>query len=100
VICAAARRDFPFVFRKRGAPIDLDEWEREIATLESKHSYSIDWEESLQRYVGSIKGTESLMITARHPSVITMELVRVYWLLKAIELLEGVDCQNKLTSIC
>lgn len=87
VIHAAASRDFPFVFNKRGAPIDLDEWEREIATLDAKHSYSIDWEERLHRYVGSIKGNDSLMITARYPSVILMELVRVSWLLMAIELL-------------
>lgn len=31
------------------------------------------------------------MITGRHPSVITMELVRVSWLLKAIELLEDIE---------
>jgi len=91
MVCAAARRDFPFVFKKRGAPIDIDEWEREIATLEAKHSYSIDWEERLQRYVGSIKGTDALMITGRHPSVISMELVRVSWLLKAIELLGDIE---------
>ena len=82
---------FPFVFKKRDTPIDLDEWEREIATLDARHFYSIDWEESLQRYVGSIKGNDSIMITARHPSVITMELVRVPWLIKATELLEDIE---------
>jgi hypothetical protein len=34
-----------------------------------------------------IKGTDHPMITAKHPSVITMEPVRVIRLLKAIELL-------------
>src|SRR5208282_2449571 len=56
LICAAARRDFPFLFKKGGVPIDLDEWEREIATLDDRYSFRIDWEVSRQRYVGSIQG--------------------------------------------
>ena len=84
-------RDFPFVFKKGGAPIDLDEWEREIATLDDRPSYSIDWEKRHQRYVGSIKGIDSLTITSRYPSVIMMELVRVSWLLMAIELLKNIE---------
>jgi hypothetical protein len=87
VIQKAARRDFPFVFKKGAASIDLDEWEREIAALDDRPSYSIDWEKRHQRYVGSIKGFDSLTITSRYPSVILMELVRVSWLLMAIELL-------------
>jgi hypothetical protein len=47
-IHGAAKRDFPFVFKKGGAPIDLDEWEREIATLDARHSFCIDWEVSLK----------------------------------------------------
>jgi hypothetical protein len=87
LICTAARKDFPFVFKKRDAAIDLDEWEREIATLDARHSYSVDWDERPQRYVGSIKGFDSLIIMGKHPSVVMMGLVRVSWLLKAIELL-------------
>jgi hypothetical protein len=91
LICAAARKDFPFVFKKRGPDIDLDEWEKEIATLNAKPSYSLDWDERCQRYVGSIKGIDSLTITSPYPSVVTMGLVRVSWLLMAIELLRDIE---------
>lgn len=91
LICAAARKDFPLVFKKGGADIDLDEWEREIATLDDRPSYSIDWEKRHQRYVGSIKGIDSLTITNRYPSAVMMELVRVSWLLMGIELLKNIE---------
>jgi hypothetical protein len=91
LICAAAMKDFPLVFKKGGASFDLDEWEREIAVLDDRPSYSIDWEKRHQRYVGSIKGIDSLTITSRYPSVVTMELVRVSWLLMAIELLKNIE---------
>jgi len=90
VICTAAMKDFPFVFKKRGPDIDLDEWEKEIETLNAKPSYSLDWDERCQRYVGSIKGIDSLTITSTYPSVVTMGLVRVSWLLMAIELLRDI----------
>jgi hypothetical protein len=91
LICAAARKDFPFVFKKGGPDIDLDEWEKEIATLDDRPSYSIDWEKRHQRYVGSIKGIDSLTISSRYPSVVMMELVRVSWLLMGIELLKNIE---------
>ncbi len=91
LICAAARKDFPLVFRKGRDPIDLDEWEREIATQDDRPSYDIDWEKREQRYVGSIKGIDSLTITSRYPSVVLMELVRVSWLLMAIEFLKDIE---------
>ena len=91
LICAAARKDFPFVFKKRGPDIDLDEWEKEIAALDDRPSYSIDWEKRHQRYVGSIKGIDSLTISSRYPSVVTMGLVRVSWLLMGIELLKNIE---------
>lgn len=37
------------------------------------------------------QGINSLMIIGRYPSVITMELVRVSWLIKAIELLGNIE---------
>jgi hypothetical protein len=91
LICAAARKDFPLVFKKRDAAIDLDEWEREIATLEDRPSFRIDWDVRRQKYVGSIEGIDSLAIVSMHPSAITMELVRVSWHLKAIELLGDIE---------
>jgi len=91
LICAAARKDFPFAFKNRGPDFDLDEWEKEIATLNAKPSYSLDWDERCQRYVGSIKGIDSLTITSTYPSVVTMGLVRVSWLLMAIELLRDIE---------
>jgi hypothetical protein len=91
LICAAAKKDFPFVFKKRGVPIDLEEWEQEIATLDARHSYSVDWDERPQRYEGSIKGFDSLIIMGKHPYVVMMGLVRVSWLLKAIELLGNIE---------
>jgi hypothetical protein len=87
----AARRDFPFVFKKGGDSVDLDEWEREIATLDARHSFRIDWEASSQRYVGSIQGIDSIKITGKYPSDITVELVRISWLLMAIELLRDIE---------
>ena len=90
LICTAAMKDFPFAFKKRGPDIDLDEWEKEITTLNAKPSYSIDWDETCHRYVGSIKGIDSLTITSTYPSVVTMGLVRVSWLLMAIELLRDI----------
>jgi hypothetical protein len=90
LILDAARRDFPFVFKKGGDPINLDEWAREIKTLDARHSFRIDWEARHQSYVGSIQEIDSLMITSRYPSVVMMELVRVSWLLKAIELLKDI----------
>jgi hypothetical protein len=91
LICAAARNDFPLVFKKRDAAIDLDEWEREIATLEDRPSFRIDWDVRRQKYVGSIEGIDSLAIVSMHPSAITMELVRVSWHLKAIEFLGDIE---------
>jgi hypothetical protein len=91
LICAAARKDFPLLFKKRDAAIDLDEWEREIATLEDRPSFRIDWDVRRQKYVGSIEGIDSLAIVSMHPSAITMELVRVSWHLKAIELLGNIE---------
>ena len=91
LICAAARKDFPFAFKKRGPDIDLDEWEKEIAALDDRPSYSIDWEKRHQRYVGSIKGIDSFTISSRYPSVVTMGLVRVSWLLMGIELLKNIE---------
>ena len=91
LICAAAMKDFPLVFKKGGDPVDLEEWEREIATLDDRPSYRIDWEKRHQRYVGSIKGIDSLTITSRYPSVVMMELVRVSWLLMGIELLKNIE---------
>jgi len=91
LICTAAMKDFPFAFKKGGPDIDLGEWEKEIATLNAKPSYSLDWDERYQKYVGSIKGIDSLTITSTYPSVITMELVRVSWFLRAIELLGDME---------
>jgi hypothetical protein len=90
LICAAARKDFPFLFKKGGPDIDLGEWEKEIATLNAKPSYSLDWDERYQKYVGSIKGIDSLTITSTYPSVVTMGLVRVSWLLMAVEHLREI----------
>ena len=91
LICTAARKDFPLVFKKRDAAFDLEEWEREIATLEDRPSFRIDWDVRRQKYVGSIQGIDSLAIVSMHPSAITMELVRVSWHLKAIELLGDIE---------
>ena len=91
LICAAARKDFPFAFKNRGPDFDLDEWEKEITTLNAKPWYSIDWDETCHKYVGSIKGIDSLTIISTYPSSVTMRLVRVSWLLMAIELLRDVE---------
>lgn len=87
----AARRDFPNLFEKREGSVNLEEWEREISFSISEYSYRIDWEPRYEKFVGTIPGIEALMIIGKHPSVIMMELVRVTWLLKAIELLSAID---------
>lgn len=87
----AAARDFPSLFEKRDGSVDLEKWEREISSLSSGYSYSIDWEPRLEKYSGTISGMESITIIGKHPSVIIIKLVKVTWLLKAIERLGAIE---------
>ena len=87
----AARRDFPNLFGTKEGSVDLEEWEREIISATAGYSFRIDWEPRLEKYLGKIKGIETLTITGRRPSVIIMDLVRVAWFLRAIELLDASE---------
>jgi len=86
----AAGRDFPNLYAKGKGAIDLEEWERELSSSTSGCSYRIDWDPRLEKFLGTITGVESLTIVGKHPSVVMMDLVRVAWLLKAIDLLNTI----------
>lgn len=86
----AVRRDFPRLSENDTGPVDLEEWEVEVASLTTVHSFRVDWDQNLERFVGTIPGVESLMIAGKYPSVVMTELVRAAWLLKAIEILDEV----------
>ena len=62
----------------------------EVSSLTTVHSFRVDWDQKLERFVGTIPGVESLMIAGKYPSVVMTELVRAAWLLKAIEILDEV----------
>jgi hypothetical protein len=86
----AAQRDFPGVYSKNKGSIDLEEWEIEVASHGIVHSFRVDWDQRLERFVGTIPGIESLSVAGTHPSVVMSDLVRAGWLLKAITILNGV----------
>jgi hypothetical protein len=86
----SVRRDFPRICGKHTGPVDLEEWEVAVASLTTVHSFHIDWDQKLERFVGKIPGVESLTIVGKYASVVMTELVRASWLLKAIEILDGV----------
>jgi hypothetical protein len=86
----AARRDFPRQSEKDTGQINLEEWEVEVSSPTTVHSFRVDWDQKLERFVGTIPGVESLMIAGKYPSVVMAELVRAAWLLKAIEILDKV----------
>jgi hypothetical protein len=75
---------------KDAGPFDLEEWEVEVASLATVHSFRIDWDQKVERFVGTVPGVESLAIDGTYPSVVMTELVRAAWLLKAIEVLDEV----------
>jgi len=87
----AALRDFPGIYAKGKSSLDLEEWEKEISTAATGYSYRIDWNHRLEKYLGTIQGIEDLTILGKYPSVVLMELVRVTWLLKAIDLLDCIE---------
>ena len=87
----AALRDFPDLFERQEGSMDLEEWEREISSSTIGHSYRVDWDEKIEKFIGSIIGVESLTIIDRHPSRVMIELVRVTWLLRAIDLLRDME---------
>jgi len=86
----AVGRDFPRLCGEETGAVDLDEWEVEVSSLTTASSFRIDWDHKLERFVGTIAGAGSLMISGKHPSVVMAELVRAAWLLGAIELLAGI----------
>jgi len=86
----AALRDFPGIFSKGKSSLDLEEWEREVSSAATGYSYRIDWDQRLERYLGTIQGVEELTVIGKYPSAVVMELVRVTWLLTAIDRLGGV----------
>jgi hypothetical protein len=86
----AVRRDFRRQSEKDTGQINLEEWEVEVSSPTTVHSFRVDWDQKLERFVGTIPGVESLMIAGKYPSVVMTELVRAAWLLKAIEILNEV----------
>lgn len=89
-IHVAARRDFPGTYEKRKGTLNLEEWEREIISCGTVHSFHIDWDQRLERFVGKIPGVESLSIVGKNPSFVMKVLFRAAWLLKVIGMLSGV----------
>jgi len=86
----AARRDFPGTYEKGKGTLNLEEWEREIISCSTVHSFHIDWDHRLERFVGTIPGVESLSVVGNNPSFVIRVLFRAAWLLKVIEMLGGV----------
>ncbi len=86
----AAVRDFPGIYAKGKPSLDLEEWERQLSSATTGYSYRINWDQRLERYLGTIQGIEDLTVIGKYPSVVIMELVRVTWLLKAIDRLGGI----------
>jgi len=86
----AALRDFPKVYTKGKSSLDLEEWEREVSSATTGYSYRIDWDQRLERCLGTIQGIAELTVIGKYPSVVVMDLVRVTWLLKAIDRLRGI----------
>lgn len=89
-IHVAARRDFPGTYEKGKGSLNLEEWEREVSSSGTVHSFHMDWDHRLVRFVGTIPGVESLTIVGKNPSFVIMVLFRAAWLLKVIEMLGGV----------
>lgn len=89
-IRVAARRDFPGIYEKGNGSLNLEEWEREVSCSGTVHSFHMDWDQKLERFVGTIPGVESLTIVGKNPSFVIRVLFRAAWLLKVIEMLSGV----------
>lgn len=93
-IHVAARRDFPGTYEKGKGSLNLEEWEREVSSSGTVHSFHMDWDHRLERFVGTIPGVDSLMIVGKNPSFVMRVLFRAAWLLKVIEMLDG-DGNNR-----
>ena len=89
-IHVAARRDFPGTYEKGKGSLNLEEWEREIISCGTVHSFHIDWDHRLERFVGTIPGVESLSVVGKNPSFVMKVLFRAAWLLKVIGMLDGI----------
>ncbi|MDD2337886.1 MAG: hypothetical protein PHD01_15090 [Geobacteraceae bacterium] len=89
-IHVAARRDFPGTYEKGKGKLNLEEWEREIISCGTVHSFHIDWDHRLERFVGTIPGVESLTVVGKNPSFVMKVLFRAAWLLKVIGMLDGI----------
>jgi hypothetical protein len=86
-IHVAARRDFPGTYEKGKGSLNLEEWEKEVSSSGTVHSFHMDWDHRLERFVGTIPGVESLTIVGKNPSFVIRVLFRAAWFLKAIEIL-------------
>lgn len=89
-IHVAARRDFPGTYEKGKGVLNLEEWEREIISCGTVHSFHIDWDHRLERFVGTIPGVESLAVVGKNPSFVMKVLFRAAWLIKAIGMFDGI----------
>jgi len=87
----AAMRDFPGIYAKGKSSLDLAEWESEITSVTTGYSYRIDWNQRIEKYLGTIQENEEVMVIGTYPSVVLIELVRVAWLLRAIDRLGSIE---------
>lgn len=95
-IHVAARRDFPGTYEKGKGSLNLEEWEREVSSSGTVHSFHMDWDPRLERFVGTIPGAESFTIVGKNPSFVIRVLFRAAWLLKVIEMLSGVGSNGEI----
>jgi hypothetical protein len=95
-IHVAARRDFPGTYEKGKGALNLEEWERQIICCGTVHSFHIDWDHRLERFVGMIPGVESLSVVGKNPSFVMKVLFRAAWLLKVIVMLDGLKKNQEI----
>lgn len=95
-IHVAARRDFPGTYEKGKGSLNLEEWEREVSSSGTVHSFHMDWDHRLELFVGTIPGVESLTIVGKNPSFVIRVLFRAAWLLKVIGMLSGVGSNGAM----
>ena len=95
-IHVAARRDFPGTYEKGKGSLNLEEWEKEVSSSCTVHSFHMDWDHRLERFVGTIPGVESLTIVGKNPSFVIRVLFRAAWLLKVIEMFWGVGNNEEI----